>query len=86
MTERDPTFNPKPGDIVKSEHYSIGERHVVSVSDCGVRYWRVRPGGKSMMGYCLPIIWTKWCKAHRVDVIQLGETARTGHRSTKQEG
>ncbi|MDE2106226.1 MAG: hypothetical protein KGL39_53900 [Patescibacteria group bacterium] len=66
--ERDPTINPQPGDVVKSCYDSIGERHVVHVSDCGVTYRRVRPNGARADGYCLPSIWTKWCRAHRVKV------------------
>jgi len=72
MTERDPVFTPMPGDIVRSMYESIGERHVLHVSDCGVRYYRVRPKGERQDGYCLPVIWTKWCRSHRVQVIQRG--------------
>ena len=71
MMGRDPIFEPRPGDIVRSCYESIGERHVLHVSDCGVRYWRVRPtAGEPKEGYCLPGIWTKWCRAHRVAIIQ----------------
>jgi hypothetical protein len=70
MTERNPETNPKIGDIVRSCYPSIGERHVTGVSDCGISYWRVRPNGKRYEGYCLPGIWTKWCRRHRVEIIQ----------------
>lgn len=32
---RDPIFDPRPGDVVRSEYPSIGERRVVHVNDCG---------------------------------------------------
>lgn len=73
MTDRNPIDAPRDGDIVRSCYGSIGERHVLHVSDCGVRYWRVRPSGKRQEGYCLPGIWTKWCRAHRVQIIQRGD-------------
>ena len=73
MTERNPVLEPKHGDIVRSCYESIGERHVLHVSDFGVRYWRVRPKSKEPAeGYCLPSIWTKWCRSHRVEIIQRG--------------
>lgn len=70
MSERNPVFSPRPGDIVRSCHESIGERHVLHVSDCGVRYVRVRPKNEPQEGYCLPGVWTKWCRSHRVEIIQ----------------
>lgn len=75
--QRDPRNNPKPGDIVRSCYDSIGERHVTGVSDCNVSYYRVRPSGKRYLGGCLPVMWQKWCRAHRVTVEQLanGESA-----------
>lgn len=72
MIDRDPTFTPKTGDIVRSCYDAIGERHVIRADECGVKYYRVRPKGERREGYCLPGIWTKWCRAHRVEVIQLG--------------
>lgn len=68
----DPITDPRLGDIVRSEHPSIGERHVLHVSDCGVKYWRVRPNGKRNEGYCFRRTWTKWCRDHRVTVEQRG--------------
>lgn len=72
-TERDPVFNPRPGDIVRSEYDSIGERHVVRVSDNGVRYWAVHPKRANRDGICFLSNWTKWCRSHRVEVMQRGE-------------
>jgi len=71
--ERDPRINPRPGDIVRSCYESIGERHVLHVSDCGVKYYGVLQNGKRREGYCLPTIWKKWCRAHRVSVEQIGD-------------
>lgn len=70
MKERDPITDPKPGDIVRSIYDSIGERHVRHVNECGVSYWRVMANGRRYDGYCLPGIWTKWCRAHRVSIEQ----------------
>lgn len=72
MTEHDPILTPRTGDIVRSKYDSIGERHVISANDCGIQYYRVRPTGKREIGYCLPGIWTKWCRAHRVSIEQRG--------------
>lgn len=81
MTQRDPTIDPQPGDIVRSDYASIGERHVLHVSDCGVKYWRVRPGGRRYEGYCLPSIWTKWCRSHRAATIQFGANGELKEKS-----
>ena len=72
MSERNPVLEPRAGDIVRSCYDSIGERHVLHVSPCGVKYYRVRPKGERKEGYCLPGIWTKWCRSHRVTIIQTG--------------
>lgn len=77
MSERDPTLNPIPGDIVQSHYETIVERHVLHVSDCGVKYYRVVLGRDPRQGYCLPSIWTKWCRSHRVTIIQRGEVIGT---------
>jgi hypothetical protein len=80
MKERDPIFEPRPGDIVRSSYESIGERHVMHVSDCGVEYLSVKLKGQPnghRPGYCLPRIWTKWCRAHRVDIIQRAPVTHT---------
>lgn len=70
MTERDPAIDPQRGDIVRSCYDTIGERHVTSASSCQVSYYRVRPNGVRYIGACLPSIWQKWCRAHRVEIIQ----------------
>jgi hypothetical protein len=67
---RDPIFNPKAGDVVRSQYPSIGERHVTHVTDCGISYERRRPGLLTQQGYCLPVIWTKWCRSHRVVIVE----------------
>jgi hypothetical protein len=72
LTDRDPSEHPRIGDIVRSCYDSIGERHVTGVSECGVSYYRVKTNGKRFIGYCLPGVWRKWCRAHRVSVIQRG--------------
>jgi hypothetical protein len=69
---RDPRIDPKPGDIVRSDYPSIGERHVIHANECGVSYWRIRPNGRRYDGYCLPGIWQKWCRGHRAAIIQTG--------------
>jgi hypothetical protein len=72
MSDRDPSEQPRIGDIVRSCYDTIGERHVIGVSDWDVSYYRVKPNGKRYFGHCLPTIWRKWCRAHCVTVIQLG--------------
>lgn len=72
MANRDPILSPKPGDIVRSCYDSIGERHVLQASDANVRYYRVRPNGARAEVNCLPSIWAKWCRSHRVEVVQRG--------------
>jgi hypothetical protein len=73
MADRDPIVDPKPGDVVRSCYVTIGERHVTHVNDCGVTYKRVRPNGRRYDGYCLPGIWTKWCRSHYVAIMLRAE-------------
>ena len=75
MTTREPSIDPRPGDVVRSFYPSSGSRRVVSVSECGVRYVRIDPNGIERDGYCLPGVWKKWCRAHRVRVVKSQEPA-----------
>lgn len=51
---RDPLVDPRTGDIVRSCHYSIGERHVLFANEVNVRYLAVRVGRDSREVNCLP--------------------------------
>ena len=73
MSERDHRTNPMVGDIVASSYESIGERHVIGVYDTGIKYYRVHPTHKRREGFCLPSIWTKWCRAHRTTLVQAND-------------
>lgn len=73
MKTRSAIDDPRPGDIVRSCYESIGERHVTGMSDWDVSYYRVKPSGKRFLGSCFKTTWLQWCRAHRVEIIQLGE-------------
>lgn len=67
---RNPAVDPRAGDIVRSDYPSIGDRRVTGASESQVSYYRVRPNGREYLACCLPTIWQKWCRAHRVKIIQ----------------
>lgn len=72
-TLRDPTEEPRVGDIVRSSYDTIGERHVTYANRHEVRYLGVTSNDKPpRQSGCLLRSWTAWCRYNRITVVQRG--------------